>query len=88
MSTEATVTGASPHAGTEDDAVAIAKLALERNLSEHAVALAKLAIRTLDAQQRYFKTRSKDELIHSKELERQLRARAGALLDLMEVPRS
>lgn len=42
--------------------------------------LAQLARKTLDAQQQYFKSRSKDDLIASKELERKLRKEANEIL--------
>jgi hypothetical protein len=43
--------------------------------------LATLALATLDAQQKYFKTRSRDDLIASKQLEKELRQAAeGALV--------
>ncbi len=43
--------------------------------------LAKLAIEVLDAQQRYFKDRTRDNLIASKQLESELRKRANAALE-------
>lgn len=42
--------------------------------------LATLALDVLDAQQRYFKTREKDDLIASKKLEKRLREMASNVL--------
>ena len=43
--------------------------------------LARLVIAVLDAQKKYFKGRNKQDLIASKELEKQLRERATAMLE-------
>ena len=43
--------------------------------------LAKLVIEVLDAQKRYFKSRTKDDLIASKVLEGELRRKANAVLE-------
>lgn len=42
--------------------------------------LARLVLRTLEAQQRYFSTRSRFDLIQSKSLEKQLHAAAAAIV--------
>lgn len=43
--------------------------------------LARLALRVLDAQKQYFKTRAKDDLIASKQLEKELRQLAQQILE-------
>ena len=42
--------------------------------------LAKLALETLDQQQRYFKSRRQEDLVRSKALEKELRSRANKAL--------
>lgn len=56
---------------------------LDQTISEdqsRAYSLANLVIETLDAQQYYFRHRTKEALIHSKGLERELRAKAEAII--------
>lgn len=48
--------------------------------------LALLALQVLDAQRRYFKSRSRDDLIASKQLEAELRRQAEAVLEEVRVP--
>ena len=43
--------------------------------------LAKLVIEVLDAQKRYFKTRKQEDLIASKQLEKELRDKSNAILE-------
>lgn len=43
--------------------------------------LAKLVIEVLDAQKRYFKTRKQEDLIASKQLEKELRDKANRILE-------
>lgn len=43
--------------------------------------LAKLVIEVLDAQKRYFKSRAQEDLIASKQLEKELRDKANAILE-------
>lgn len=51
------------------------------NIMTTRMTLATLALRVLDAQKQYFKTRSKDDLIASKKLEAELRATATATIE-------
>jgi hypothetical protein len=48
--------------------------------------LAELVLRTLAAQQTFFKTRSRDDLIASKELEKQLKEAAQTIVRGVEQP--
>lgn len=47
--------------------------------------LSTLVIQVLDAQKKYFKTREKDDLIASKQLEKRLRDRAASYLEVEQL---
>lgn len=63
------------HGGIRADIAAIITEERERLTS-----LARLVLRTLEAQQRYFATRSRFDLIQSKSLEKQLHAAASEIV--------
>ena len=47
--------------------------------------LSRLVIEVLDAQKKYFKTREKDDLIASKQLEKRLRDKAASYLEVEQL---